>query len=330
MQPIRLGIIGSGIAARELHLPALRKLKDEFKIVAVCSRHVEKARAFARMIGRDVEVERNARALLARDDIEAVDIATPIMLNAPTAIAALKAGKHVFLEKPVCVDMHEGRRLAAVARESGLVAMAGENMRYRAVLARAESLVKKGRIGRLSSFTWISQYCVASDNKYAQTTWRRHHVYPGGFIFDGGVHNIAVIRRLAGEIMKVNARTTSINRELGKIDGLFMEMELAGDVRGALSIQLSAPVGLVDYLTLVGTRGIIMLSEDTLLFSTDTSPRREEVILDDGGFRAEFEDFHRAVTRGLAPRSTLAEGMADVAVVLAAIHSAHTGRSVNV
>jgi predicted dehydrogenase len=330
MKQIRLGIVGSGIAAHELHLPALRKLRKEFKVVAVCSRRVAKARSFAATVGSWVEVESSLEAMLARTDIDAIDVATPIMLNNPTAMAALRAGKHVFIEKPVCVDLQEGRLLASLARRSGLVAMTGENMRYRAVVDRARKLLRERTIGQLRSFTWILQSHLKTSNKYAQTHWRQRHAYEGGFVFDGGVHNIAVIRRLAGNVAEVNARTVSVNRRIGEIDGVYMELQMKNGVRGAVNMQFSAPLDTVDQLTLVGTKGIMVMLGDTLLISAGRGPVSREVFKDDGGFQAEFEDFHRAVTAGGELRSTVAEGMADVAVFLAVFRSAKKGRSASV
>ena len=98
--PIKLGIIGCGIAAKKLHYPALKKLKDRFTITAVCNHTEKKAKEFSQMVG-GVPYTLDYRELLAMEDVEAVAIVLPIHLNRLVIADALKAGKHVIAEKPI-------------------------------------------------------------------------------------------------------------------------------------------------------------------------------------------------------------------------------------
>ena len=99
MEKVRLGYIGCGICARDLHWPALQQLKDRFEIVNVCSRTAAKAEAFAGLVGAPrfcTQVE----ALLADAEVEAVVINYPFEQNCALTQAAIAAGKHVLVVHP--------------------------------------------------------------------------------------------------------------------------------------------------------------------------------------------------------------------------------------
>src|SRR5512140_1581044 len=115
MRKLRLGIIGCGIAARKLHLPALSALSDRYEIVAVCNHTKPKAVSFSRLAG-GVPYDLDYRKLLQRPDVEAVDIVLPIDLNHRVTRDALAAGKHVILEKPLAANLREGKEMLAFGR----------------------------------------------------------------------------------------------------------------------------------------------------------------------------------------------------------------------
>ena len=134
---IRLGIIGTGIAARELHWPALQKLSSLYEIVAVCNHNIEKAHSFARLIGGTPTVTAQYRELLQMPQVEAVDLTLPIILNAVAASDALHASKHVIVEKPIAATADAGRALVTEAlAHPGLVFLVAENVRYERCLPR--------------------------------------------------------------------------------------------------------------------------------------------------------------------------------------------------
>ena len=112
MSRIKIGIIGTGIAARDLHLKPLQELSDRFEIVALCNRTRSKAEDFSKLVGGNPRITTDYHELLSWPEVEAVDIALPIVLNEPVTIDALRAGKHVFLEKPIGHDLEAGRHVA--------------------------------------------------------------------------------------------------------------------------------------------------------------------------------------------------------------------------
>jgi len=100
-QPVRIAIIGAGIFARDAHIPAMLELGNTFEIVAICSRREESARELAEKLPNKADVYTDAAQLLAREDIEAIDILLPISTMPSMVEQALAAGKHVISEKPI-------------------------------------------------------------------------------------------------------------------------------------------------------------------------------------------------------------------------------------
>ena len=171
LRPVRVLVIGAGPAPEALHLPVLAKLRDRGDIVlaSVCDIQHERAAAARQRFGF-LEDGGDGVAALERDDIDAVYIFGSAQLHYEYGMLALRAGKHLFVEKPVAPTYAQARELADVARAQGLIAAAGLNRRFAqsldAVRARAgkagwrfaEAVFHKPEFGNPPSFgarTWL-------------------------------------------------------------------------------------------------------------------------------------------------------------------------------
>ncbi len=115
---MRLGIVGPGLIWEKRHEPALEKLTDTFTVTAFCaSTERYKATALARY--PKAAFVTNYEQFVQREDIDAVVVLTPIELNAPVSLAALRAGKDVFLEKPMAHSLALGQQLSQTATHTG-------------------------------------------------------------------------------------------------------------------------------------------------------------------------------------------------------------------
>ena len=127
MKRIRMGVIGCGEIAQIMHLPFLTELRDLFEVRSVC----DISPALAAAVGDAFGVPHHCAdyaELLARDDVDAVAVLTAD--HAPVAIAAAEAGKHIFVEKPMCYTVEEGRAMIAAAERAGVTLMVGYMKRY--------------------------------------------------------------------------------------------------------------------------------------------------------------------------------------------------------
>jgi len=135
----------------------------ESRLVAVCdvnSTHAEQAKTSADSAQGDKScaMYRDFRELLARQDIDAVSIAVPDHWHALIALAAIRAGKHVYLEKPVAYTVEEGRALVSAVRQYGTILQNGTQQRSLSPFQRAAWLARSGRLGNVHTAIAISPY----------------------------------------------------------------------------------------------------------------------------------------------------------------------------
>ncbi|MFJ4770107.1 Gfo/Idh/MocA family protein [Streptomyces uncialis] len=183
---------------------------------AVCGRDPAAVRVAADRLGW-AAAETDWRALIARDDVDVVDICTPGDSHAEIAIAALEAGKHVLCEKPLANTVEEAEAMAAAAeaaRARGQVAMVGFNYRRVPATALARRMVAEGRIGTLRHVrvAYLQDWLV---DPQAPLTWRLRKESAGsGALGDLGAHIIDLAQYLTGErISGVSALTETFVRE---------------------------------------------------------------------------------------------------------------------
>ena len=319
MQPVKLGVIGCGIAARELHFPALQKLKDKFEITVVCNHTEPKAKSFAEMAG-GVPYVLDYHELLQREDVEAVDIILPIHLNYAVTKDALEAGKHVIVEKPLAANLQEADQMLIFEQRYPQVKMVAENFRYRTTFHRIKSILENNEIGQPYAVFWNVFYFVNKQNKYALTDWRIHHQYPGGFIMDGGVHNIAVLRDWFGNITSGIAFTKSINPEIGKLDSMSFQFNTESNVAGVFNVFFSSNGYAENRIIILGSEGSLVIENNTITLKKAGEPDRAETVADDGGYQGQFEDFYNAIRNGTSVKSTFSEGYQDFVTILKALN----------
>jgi predicted dehydrogenase len=192
------------------------------RLAAICGRDKAAAEAAAGRLGWAV-AETDWRALIARDDVQLIDIAAPGDLHAPIAIAALAAGKHVLCEKPLANTLAEAEAMKAAADAAyprGARAMVGFNYRRVPALALARRLVEQGRIGTLRHFraVYLQDWLADPD---APMTWRMRAERAGsGALGDLGAHIVDLARYLTGdEITGVGAISATFVRERPLADG---------------------------------------------------------------------------------------------------------------
>jgi predicted dehydrogenase len=228
-QPPSLGVgmVGYAFMGRA-HSQAWRTVDRVFelplrpRLAAICGRDEAAAESAAARLGW-AATETDWRALIARDDVQLIDIAAPGSLHAPIAIAALQAGKHVLCEKPLANTLAEAERMAAAADAafpSGARAMVGFNYRRVPALALARRLVEQGRIGTLRHVraVYLQDWLVDPDSPL---TWRMQADRAGsGALGDLGAHIVDLARFLTGdEITGVSAVSATFVEQRPLADG---------------------------------------------------------------------------------------------------------------
>lgn len=328
--PLRLALIGAGVFARDAHVPALNKLGDTFEVAAIYSRTPESAARLNALLPRPAEVLHDLDAVLARDDMDAVDVILPINLIPAAVEKALAAGKHVISEKPMAPTVARGRELLAVhANHPNQVYMVAENYRFEQPFLRAAEVVAAGELGDIRTVHWSIHVQMPPDNKYYQTAWRHEQRHPGGFVMDGGVHQVAAFRLVAGEIAAVQAVTTHTRPDLPPPDSLASALHFADGAVGSWVLTYTAGAPWFGPLEVVGSDGALRIWEHEVEVTAGGETRRIAAPRYDG-VRAELAAFAAAITEGTPHISGPAEGLQDVAVIEALLESAQTGQRVDV
>lgn len=152
---VRVGVLGAGAWARFAHLPGYRR-DSRCELVAIADPMVERAREFAAEF--DIpHVYDSHEALIARDDIDLIDVCTPSATHFDLTWMALEAGKHVLCEKPVAYDFRDTRRAAELARMKGLKTKLGFTFRYSPAMQYMKELIDEGFIGTPFIFNGYEQ-----------------------------------------------------------------------------------------------------------------------------------------------------------------------------
>lgn len=143
---IRCGVIGAGGFAETCHIPGLQS-HPQAEVIALCGRNEENARAMADRNGIP-DVHTDYHDLIERADLDAVAIVTPNVSHHPIALAALEAGKHVFCEKPLAMNVREAREMEQTALQTGRVAQVAFTFRFLHGVQALREAVRAGRIGQ--------------------------------------------------------------------------------------------------------------------------------------------------------------------------------------
>ncbi|WP_413759647.1 Gfo/Idh/MocA family protein [Streptomyces sp. MMBL 11-3] len=213
-------------------------------LAAVCGRDAEAVRGAADRLGW-AAAETDWRALIARDDVDLVDVCTPGDSHAEIAIAALAAGKHVLCEKPLANTVEEAEAMAEAAEAAaarGQVAMVGFNYRRLPATALARQMVAEGRIGALRHVrvTYLQDWLV--DREFP-LTWRLSKETAGsGALGDLGAHIVDLAQYLAGErVTGVSALTETFVRERPVLSGASSGLSAEGGGElGAVTVDDAA------------------------------------------------------------------------------------------
>ena len=152
---LRVGVLGAGAWATFAHIPGWRR-DPRCQVVAVCDVQRERAEEAA---GRfDIgDVQSDWQAVVARADLDVIDVVTPSATHQELAVAALEAGKHVLCEKPVAYDFRDTLRAADLAKHRGLLTKLGFTFRYTPGIQYARALLDDGFVGEPFFFNGYEQ-----------------------------------------------------------------------------------------------------------------------------------------------------------------------------
>jgi len=319
-----LGLLGTGIAARELYLPAFKRLGDRIEVVACASRHRANAQGYARLAGIP-EVAGSARELLAVPGLDAVFISLPIAAQPRYVLQALTAGKAVLSEKPVAHTVAAGRRLLAAAAGLPPPWLVAENYAFLPEVARLERWLERGRLGEVRlvevrQIAWLDRR-----NPYFNTAWRARPRHIGGFVADGGVHLAHVVRRLFGMPVAIRSLTARFDPALPPIDTAVAALRFASGALGTWTSCFTARAA-GPLVRILGSKANAELHRDRAVLHA-ASGRETEYRSGIDSYEAQLRHFADVVLRGAPVAFTPADALADLELIAAICRSGPPARS---
>ena len=261
--PVRVGVIGCGVIAYWVHLRLLQRMTDATLVVA--SDPAPEARKRAARITRVPIVER-AEEILSNRGVDAVVICAPTDVHAELAIAALGAGKHVFLEKPIATSAHDAESVIAAAERSGLSAMVGFNRRLHPLFEQARRFIMAGELGRVHAVQ--SAFCEPMAVEQ-MSAWRQRRETGGGVLLDLASHHVDLVRWFLDD--EVESVECSVASQVTEDDTATLSLSMSKGA--AVQSFFSYRTARADYLEFIGERGTLRLDRHQPKFTLRVARR---------------------------------------------------------
>jgi myo-inositol 2-dehydrogenase/D-chiro-inositol 1-dehydrogenase len=180
--PVHIGVMGCGRAAAGLHLPALAQIPG-VKVTALADVNAERLKA----VSEKWRIERrygDYRELIADPSVELLLIAVPTRFHEEAFLAASASGKHIYLEKPIALDLCSADRILAAAERSPGRTAVGFNLRSHRLAQKARQVIRSGGLGRI-----LLVRTVMVGNVRDRPDWQLRRAEGGGVVYELGVHH---------------------------------------------------------------------------------------------------------------------------------------------
>jgi predicted dehydrogenase len=338
---VGVGIVGSGFIA-EIHATALKRVEGA-RLVAVASPRKEKVEAFAHRFGIP-HASTDHRQLLDLKEVDFVILCLPNDLHCQVTVDAARAGKHVVIEKPLCLNLAEADRMLQAGREAGVHLFYAEEVVFAPKYVRLKSLAESGALGKV----FLVKQAEMHDGPHAAWFWDVERS-GGGVTFDMGCHAIEFFRWMLAKrpIRSVYAQmgTHVHGAKTRGDDHAVILVEFEGGAVGLAEESWAKLGGMEDRAEVYGSEGVSyadLLRGNSLLTYSGSGydyavekagstrgwsfTMYEEVW--NYGFPQELQHFVDVLRLGVEPVETAEDGRAVLEAVFAAYASAGTGRKV--
>ena len=327
---IGVAFLGVGRIGRT-HLMTLAGIPNA-RLVVVADLDAAEAES-GREVGRAERSTTDALDAINDPAVEAVVIVTPTSTHASLIEAALRAGKAIWSEKPIALDLAETNRVVALWRETGLPVQMGFMRRFDPGYVRAKELIDSGELGRVEQFRAYSRDTYLPPAKFIRDS--------GGSFLDMSVHDFDLARFLVGEVEEVSAWGSNVIdkrfEEGGDVDTAVTMLRFRNGALGVVEMSRRSAWGYDIRTEVAGALGKVVVEaphKTDVTFSRrfgyegdhyENFPDRFEV-----AYRLEFDAFFKALAAGATPAPGPDEALETLRLALAAKRSWLEGRPVRV
>lgn len=256
--PIGVGIVGLG-GIGMMHARALQALGDRVRLVAFSGG--------ASAGSQDLAVRSAERLapddVIAHPEVDVVVVCTPSGTHAALALTALRAGRHVVVEKPLALTVGDALRVAQAAHERGLAVSMIAQRRLEAEHVALRRAIADRALGELRlAATHVHWY--RDDDYYRVAGWRSTTAQGGGSLMNQGVHNVDLLRWLCGPVESVTAQSGTLAHPIDAEDATVATLRFTSGALGVVTTTTATPPGFPATIALYGSRGSVELGQGTV------------------------------------------------------------------
>jgi predicted dehydrogenase len=324
---LRAASIGLGWWSNEL-AAAIQAKSSKIAIKSCYSRTAAKREAFAASFGTGTH--ESLQAVLADPAIDAVILTTPHSKHAEHVIAAARAGKHVFVEKPFTLTAESGRKAAAACTEAGVVLAVGHNRRFCAVTQELKRMAEAGEFGRILHIE--TNFSAPSATRWSEQHWRASRIEsPAGGLAGMGVHMIDLFTSLGGRAVRTVANSKRQVLQVDVDDTTSALFDLASGATAYLGTMCAAPFSVTCNVYGTAANAFAHVDADELRVQPLGGALAARPLEHVDTLLAELEEFAEACAGRATFRVTPEEAIHSVAVMQAITASGGAGgRAVNI
>lgn len=341
----RFGIVGCGMIA-DFHAQAIDSIRGA-KLVACTDRRQKAATEFAKRQGIVAHV--TLKEMLADPQLDIVTICTPSGAHLEPALAAIRAGKHVIVEKPLEITLGRCDRIIAAAEKQGVTVSTIFPSRFHAASRAMKQAVEAQRFGKLAIGNAVVKW-YRTQEYYDSGAWRgTWELDGGGALMNQAIHSVDLLLWLMGPVLSVTARTaTRAHKRIAVEDVAVATLEFENGALGILEATTAVYPGYLKRIEIHGSEGSAVLEEeDIAAWEFSKKLRGDKAILKQlagatttgggaadpaaigfAGHAAQFQDVLKAIQAGRRPLIDALEGRRSVELILAVYKAAETGKAV--
>lgn len=329
MKTYGFGVIGCGRISKN-HLESIKALPGA-KLVAVADCKEE---ALHKAVEKYVcQGYSDYQELLANPEVDIVNICTESGLHARIAMDAIKAGKHVLVEKPMAMSLKEADAVIATAQNRGLKLGVVHQNRFNTAVVKLRQALERGKFGKLTHASAVVRW-NRNDEYYSQAPWRGTWAQDGGCLMNQSIHNIDLLQWMMGPVQSVFAHTATNMRKIEAEDLGIAILKFGNGSLGIIEATTTIyPKNLEETLSIFGSTGTACLGGIAVnkIESWRFTDEDEATVIDKQaqeppnvygfGHADIIKDFMEALTEDRDPAVPGTEGRKALEIILGIYHS---------
>jgi len=297
-QTVRIALAGPGAFGIK-HLDGLKNIEG-VEVTSIIGREIPKAEEVAHKYGAK-HVTNKLEEALARPDVDAVILCTPTQMHAQQSIAAMKAGKHVQVEIPLCDSLEEGRAVVETQKKTGLVAMCGHTRRFNPSHQYVHKKIAAGefRIQQMDVQTFF--FRRSNMNALGQPrSWTDH------LLWHHAAHTVDLFQYQTGSrVVKANAIQGPIHPDLGIAMDMSIQLKAENGAICTLSLSFNNDGPLGTFFRYIGDTATYIARYDDLVTGKEEPIDLTGVTVSNNGIELQDREFVAAIREGREPNSSV-------------------------